>query len=53
VPVREEPKPSSLTLPSTAVEAFEELGESLPETPQNAALKAALKRLAERRKKPG
>jgi hypothetical protein len=51
VPVREEPKPSTLTLPSTAVEAFEELGESLPETPQNAALIAAIKRLAERRKK--
>jgi hypothetical protein len=51
VPVRDEPKPSTLTLPSTAVEAFEELGESLPETPQNAALIAAIKRLAERRKK--
>ena len=51
VPVREEPKPSTLTLPSTAVEAFEELGDSLPETPQNAALIAAIKRLAERRKK--
>ena len=53
VPVREEAKPSTLTLPSTAVEAFEELGESLPETPQNATLIAAIKRLAERRKKPG
>jgi hypothetical protein len=53
VPVRDEPKPSTLTLPSTAVEAFEELGESLPETPQNAALIAAIKRLAERRKKSG
>ena len=51
VPVREELKPSSLTLPPTAVEAFEELGESLPETPQNATLIAAIKRLAERRKK--
>jgi len=50
VPVREEPKPSTLTLPSTAVEAFEELGDSLPETPQNAALIAAIKRLAERRR---
>jgi hypothetical protein len=50
VPVREEAKPSTLTLPSTAVEAFEQLGEALPETQQNAALKAALKRLAERRK---
>jgi hypothetical protein len=53
VPVREEPKPSTLTLPPTAVDAFEELGESLPETPQNAALIAAIKRLAERRKKSG
>jgi hypothetical protein len=53
VPVREEPKPSTLTLPPTAVEAFEELGDSLPETPQNAALIAAIKRLAERRKKQG
>jgi len=51
VPVREEAKPSTLTLPPTAVEAFEELGDSLPETPQNAALIAAIKRLAERRKK--
>jgi hypothetical protein len=32
------------------VEAFEELGESLPETPQNAALIAAIRRLAERRR---
>ena len=44
-------KPSSLTLPPTAVDAFEQLGETLPETPQNAALIAAIKRLAERRKK--
>ena len=51
VPVRDEAKPSTLTLPPTAVEAFEELGDSLPETPQNAALIAAIKRLAERRKK--
>jgi len=50
VPVREEPKPSTLTLPPTAVEAFEELGDSLPETPQNASLIAAIKRLAERRR---
>ena len=50
VPVREEPKPSTLTLPLTAVEAFEQLGETLPETQQNAALIAAIKRLAERRK---
>ena len=51
VPVREEPKPSTLTLPPTAVEAFEQLGETLPETQQNAALIAAIRRLAERRKK--
>ncbi len=34
-----------LELPPTAVDAFEELGESLPDTPQNAALVAAVKRL--------
>lgn len=51
VPVREEPKPSTLTLPLMAVEAFEQLGETLPETQQNAALIAAIRRLAERRKK--
>ncbi|QNA98951.1 DciA family protein [Massilia sp. Se16.2.3] len=39
-----------LELPPTAVDAFEELGESLPETPQNAALVAAIKRLAARRR---
>lgn len=50
VPVREEAKPSTLTLPLSAVDAFEQLGETLPETPQNAALIAAIKRLAERRK---
>jgi hypothetical protein len=33
------------------VDAFEQLGETLPETPQNAALIAAIRRLAERRKK--
>jgi hypothetical protein len=43
-------KPSSLTLPPTAVDAFEQLGETLPETQQNAALIAAIKGLAERRK---
>ena len=50
VPVREEPKPSSLQLPPTAVQAFEELGHSLPETAQNASLIRAIQRLAERRK---
>jgi hypothetical protein len=39
-----------LELPPTAVDAFEELGESLPETPQNAALVAAIKRLAAKRR---
>lgn len=50
VPVREEQKPSSLTLPTMAVDAFAELGESLPATEQNAGLIAALKRLAEKRR---
>lgn len=53
VPVREQPKPSSLQLPPTAVQAFEELGESLSDSPQNAQLVAAIKRLAERRKRQG
>lgn len=39
-----------LELPPTAVEAFEELGDSLPDTPQNAALVAAIKRLAAKRR---
>jgi hypothetical protein len=43
-------KPSSLELPSTAVQAFEELGDALPASPQNAPLIAAIKRLAEKRK---
>lgn len=41
----------TLELPETAVTAFEELGDALPDTPQNAALVAAVKRLAERRRK--
>ena len=40
----------NLELPPTAVDAFEELGESLPDTPQNAALVAAIKRLAAKRR---
>lgn len=44
-------KPSTLELPPTAVQAFEELGEALPASPQNAQLIAAIRRLAERRKK--
>jgi hypothetical protein len=39
-----------LELPPTAVQAFEDLGHSLPETTQNAPLIAALRRLAEKRK---
>jgi hypothetical protein len=39
-----------LELPPVAVDAFEELGEALPDTPQNAALVAAIKRLAARRR---
>jgi len=41
----------TLELPEKAVAAFEELGETLPDTPQNAALVAAVKRLAEKRRK--
>jgi len=41
----------TLALPEMAVAAFEELGDALPDTPQNAALVAAVKRLAERRRK--
>jgi hypothetical protein len=44
-------KPSSLELPPTAVQAFEELGDALPESPQNASLIAAIRRLAEKRKR--
>jgi hypothetical protein len=39
-----------LELPPTAVDAFEELGDALPDTPQNAALVAAIKRLAAKRR---
>jgi hypothetical protein len=51
LPVREVPQPSSLTLTPKAVDAFAELGESLPETAENAPLIAALRRLAEKRRK--
>lgn len=37
-----------LDFPQTAVQAFEELGEALPDTPQNARLIAAIKRMAAR-----
>jgi hypothetical protein len=40
----------TLELPKTAVQAFEELAESLEETSQNKDLVAALRRLAEKRK---
>ena len=49
-PQQEMLKPSSLELPPTAVQAFEELGDALPASPQNASLIAAIKRLAEKRK---
>jgi hypothetical protein len=39
-----------LALPPTAVDAFAQLGESLPDTPQNAPLVAALRRLAAKRR---
>jgi hypothetical protein len=39
-----------LSLPKTAVEAFAELGEVLPDTPQNQTLIAALKALAAKRR---
>ena len=42
---------AGLQLPPTAVDAFEELGESLPATKQNAQLIAAIRRLAEKRKR--
>jgi hypothetical protein len=51
LPVQDAPKPSSLVLPPTAVEAFDALGDALPQSKENAPLIAALKRLAEKRKK--
>ena len=51
LPAQTEPRRSSLELPATAVDAFEELGNSLPASTQNAPLIAALKRLAEKRKR--
>jgi hypothetical protein len=52
-PQQEMLKPSSLELPPTAVQAFEELGDALPDSPQNAPLIAAIKRLAEKRRRQG
>jgi hypothetical protein len=46
----EKPEMRTLELPKTAVQAFEELAESLEETSQNKDLVAALRRLAEKRK---
>lgn len=40
----------TLELPETAVSAFEQLGDALPETPQNATLIAAIKAMAARRR---
>ena len=39
-----------LSFPPSAVSAFEELGNALPETPQNATLIAAIKAMAARRR---
>lgn len=39
-----------LAFPSTAVSAFAELGDALPDTPQNARLIAAIKAMAARRR---
>lgn len=46
----EKPQMRTLELPPTAVQAFEDLAESLEETAQNKDLVAALRRLAEKRK---
>lgn len=46
----DKPQMRTLELPPTAVQAFEELAESLEETSQNKDLVAALRRLAEKRK---
>lgn len=43
-------EPRQLELPKIAVDAFAELGQTLENTPANAALKAALARLAARRR---
>jgi len=41
----------ALSMPPTAVDAFEELGETLEDSPQNAQLIAAIRSLAEKRKR--
>jgi hypothetical protein len=48
MPPREQMR--TLELPPTAVTAFEELGDALPDTPQNAKLIAAIRAMAARRK---
>ena len=48
--VDEKPQMRNLELPPTAVQAFEELAETLPETAQNKELVAALRALAAKRK---
>jgi hypothetical protein len=40
----------TLELPPTAVDAFEQLGETLEDTPQNAKLIAAIKSMAAKRR---
>ena len=46
----DKPQMRTLELPKTAVQAFEELAESLEDSTQNKGLVAALRRLAEKRK---
>jgi len=46
----EKPEMRTLELPKTAVQAFEELAESLEDTSQNKDLVAALRKLAEKRR---
>lgn len=48
--VDEKPQMRNLELPPTAVQAFEELAETLPETAQNKELVAALRALAAKRR---
>jgi hypothetical protein len=48
-----EPPKQNPDLPPNAVQAFEELGEALAETPQNAQLIAAIRSLAAKRRAQG
>ncbi|TFW29130.1 DUF721 domain-containing protein [Massilia horti] len=43
----------TLELPPVAVDAFEQLGNALPDTPQNATLIAAIKNMAAKRRQEG